>query len=287
MALEQVFVLHRGMSSGLAVLAKHPLGLRRQMSYAIMKGKHRLSEPSKSRLIGVLVDVSGWKAPLGTASIYMNPSDGQGYFNQAIQMDYAAMMGAHMGSTCADIIAGDRNDAPKQTCMRVMVPAHQNMGPIAPPCITAQSVSKIDRVMASKDRAQINKGLYTNSEYHEGPHKPVTCVFRSDAHRCTRFVATKQINIPTSRPYGPHTPPVYWDGATQLAVEALEAAQEATLQQARKAMQVAYASGANTAEQELADATGTGLGNKEGKRGNVPKLQEQIKEAAQSQAKAQ
>ena len=59
MALEQVFVLHRGMSSGLAVLAKHPLGLRRQMSYAIMKGKHRLSEPSKSRLIGVLVDVSG------------------------------------------------------------------------------------------------------------------------------------------------------------------------------------------------------------------------------------
>ena len=84
-----------------------------------------------------------------------------------------------------------------------------------------------------------------------------------------------------------HTPPVYWDVATQLAVEALEAAQEATLQQARKAMQVAYASGANTAEQELADATGTGLGNKEGKRGNVPKLQEQIKEAAQSQAKAQ
>ena len=52
-------------------------------------------------------------------------------------------------------------------------------------------------------------------------------------------------------------------------------------------MQVAYASGANTAEQELADTTGTGLGNKEGKRGNVPKLQEQIKEAAQSQATAQ
>ena len=39
-------------------------------------------------------------------------------------------------------------------------------------------------------------------------------------------------------------------------------------------MQEAYASWANTVEQEVADMTGTELGKYKGKRGNFPKLQE-------------
>ena len=72
-----------------------------------------------------------------------------------------------MGSACIDVIAGDMNDTPEQTCVRAMENIHQIMAPIAPTCITAQAARVIDMILASTDGAEILKGVYANSEYHE------------------------------------------------------------------------------------------------------------------------
>ena len=114
--------------------------------------------------------------------------------------------------------------------MRAMQSTHHIMASIAPTCINAQAARVIDMILASTDGAEILKGVYTNSEYPEGPHKPVTCVFRKDASKCTRYVASKHVHMPTIIPFGPRTPPVDWGKANQPAEEALEAAKQGSLQ---------------------------------------------------------
>jgi hypothetical protein len=282
-------VNNRGNSMGVAIIAKQPIGLRAQISGCCSGPTSReLHATSHHRYIRCLLDIPGWRRPIGVASVYFLVGEGLGAVNLALLQDMQRCLCSKY--TTIDVVGGDFNNpaeaisesgfgrlsgfkvlkANDYTCM--------NSGN-QPSCIDFFAATNDALALLETEEEDAEEGVVERPElvvdtgWPMRPHRPVLIRFKPHAQEVTKIIARPHLALPTTMPLGPMPPPAHWEAVNAQADCALQIAEEGSMAAAVEAMRIAYSEWANLAEEEIAAFTGTeASGRRLGRRGDYPRL---------------
>ena len=260
-----IVMAHGAASCGVAVFAREAFGLRPSEA---MTSCPVLERP---RVLRAFLDIPGWH-PVGLTTAYLRTGEGLSAGNKATLAQICRLVSERKSSI--EITAGDWNMTADQLSESGIMRAleMQAMLPAQPTCIMANSSSTIDFFLGCRGAQLLAEEVRTDTTWPKRPHRPVLLCIRPDAEQLTRLVIRAPPMLPVQAPFGPRTPPADWTCAKSLASLASDMAATQPIGEVQVVLREAYKAFANTAEIELADATGTKL-HRYGTRGGFLTLQ--------------
>ncbi len=241
-----------GVSAGVAIFARKELGIRFPSH-----GAHVL-EPG--RAVAAIVEAPACR-PFLAISLYLRTGVGLAESNLGTLEKVRKCVKSH--ADLQSVVGGDFNNVPEAIAN---VGCSEEMGTrvIAPvtgrgTCRTVHGSRVYDYFMATKALTDCIAEVATVEGTNIRTHTPVQITFHPRQTSLKKLTLRAPEPLARERVYGPLPPPPSWRRAKTAAMEAVWKARVASRDEAQSALDGAYQTFVDTAELELADATGTDI----------------------------
>ena len=169
-------------SAGVCLCAKVPLGLRAPQSHKWLLGKKvQIQAALQGRFLRCMVDVPGWRMPIGVSTAYFYAGEGLSDRNKAILDEHAVIVANSKKQVGMDILAADFNNDPDTIAE---YSGSRGLTVIAPMQATyvGQTCSVLVFYLVTPEVRHVVDTARACMEVAPKLHRPAQLIFREAAH---------------------------------------------------------------------------------------------------------